>query len=70
MCVSLIVLCRYVLICQRTAEKYIADNVTPAGDGRATATTVAILVAILILLPMAPELAESLGVGPGSDAFL
>lgn len=60
----------YVIICQRTAEKYVADNVTPVGDARATATAVALLVAILILVPMAPELADSFGVGPGRDAFL
>lgn len=59
----------YVIICQRTAERYISDNVTPAGDNRAYVTAVALLVAILILVPMAPELADSFGVGPGRDAF-
>ncbi len=59
----------YVIICQRTAEQYISDNVTPAGDTRATATAVALLTAILVLVPMAPELADAFGVGPGRDAL-
>lgn len=56
----------YVIICQRTAEKYIQDNVSPVGDARMSATAVAVLVAILIVLPMAPELADAFGVGPTS----
>jgi hypothetical protein len=53
----------YVIITQRAAEKYIRDSVSPAGQEREAATLVAVLTAILVLLPLAPELAESLGVG-------
>ena len=56
----------YVIICQQTAEKYIKDSVTPTGQGRETATAVAVLAAVLILLPLAPELADSFGVGPAN----
>lgn len=56
----------YVLICQRTAERYIKDTVTPVSGAKQTATAVAILTAILILVPMAPELAQSVGVGPST----
>jgi len=59
----------YVIICQRTAERYVQDAVTPTGDARANATAAAVLFAILVLLPMAPELASSFGVGP-TDNFL
>lgn len=59
----------YVIICQRTMEKYITDNVTPAGDARGNVTTAALMLAILVLLPMAPELADAFGIGPGSDLF-
>ncbi|GAX77964.1 hypothetical protein CEUSTIGMA_g5406.t1 [Chlamydomonas eustigma] len=53
----------YVIITQRTAEKYIRDSVSTAGQEREAATLVALLTAILVLLPLAPELAASLGVG-------
>mmetsp|Transcript_30997 Transcript_30997/g.68746 ORF Transcript_30997/g.68746 Transcript_30997/m.68746 type:complete len:647 (+) Transcript_30997:142-2082(+) len=59
----------YVIICQRTAEKYIQDSVSPAGDARQTATAIAVLTAILVLLPMAPELAEAWGIGPATPFF-
>lgn len=58
----------YVLICQRSAEQYIQDNVTPADGNRPVVTAVAVITAILILLPFAPELADAFGVGP-SDRF-
>lgn len=35
-----------------------------AGDPRATATAVALLAAILVLIPIPPELASEMGVGP------
>ncbi len=68
-------MCVHVRVCvrvraQRTAERYVADNVTPAGDARAAATLAAVMFAILVLVPMAPELADSLGVGAGRDALL
>jgi hypothetical protein len=59
----------YVIVCCRTAEKYVQDNVTPAGGARASLTTAAVLLAILVLVPMAPELADAFGVGPTRDAF-
>ncbi|GIM06679.1 hypothetical protein Vretimale_10954, partial [Volvox reticuliferus] len=59
----------YVIICQRTAEKYIKDNVTPVSDAKRTATAAAVLAAILILVPMAPELAQSIGVGKVDPFF-
>ncbi|KIZ03245.1 hypothetical protein MNEG_4714 [Monoraphidium neglectum] len=60
----------YVLICQRTAERYIKDNVTGVGSGKQAATAAAVLAAILILVPMAPELAQSVGVGPTPNLFM
>ena len=36
---------------------------TPVSGVQQTATLVALLAAVLVLLPMAPELAESFGVG-------
>eukprot|EP00798_Chlamydomonas_sp_ICE-L_P007411 gene7411-539_t len=45
----------YVVLCQRTPERYIKDNVAPAGEGRQAATVAALLVALLILLPMLPD---------------
>lgn len=60
----------YVLICQRSAEKYIKDNVTGVAGAKQTATAVAVLTAILILVPMAPELAQSVGVGPTPNLFM
>ncbi|KXZ53546.1 hypothetical protein GPECTOR_7g996 [Gonium pectorale] len=59
----------YVIICQRTAEKYIKDNVSPVSDAKRTATAVAVLAAILILVPMAPEVAQSIGVGKVDNFF-
>ena len=60
----------YVLICQRTAERYVQDSVSPLGDASQRATAVAVLAAVLVLLPMAPELADSVGVGAGGGADL
>lgn len=59
----------YVIICQRTAERYIQDNVSPTSDAKRVATAAAVLAAILILVPMAPEVADSFGVGRGMDNF-
>ena len=56
----------YVLICQRTAERYVQDNLSPVSDARRTAAAIAILTSVLVLLPMAPELADTVGVGPQS----
>lgn len=57
----------YVILCQRTAEKYIQDNVTPAGGPASAITLAAVAAAILILLPVPPELADTL-VGTGVNA--
>ncbi|KAF8071032.1 EGY1 [Scenedesmus sp. PABB004] len=56
----------YVLICQRSAEKYIQDSVSPVAGAKQTATAVAVLTAVLVLVPMAPEVAQSVGVGAAS----
>ena len=42
------------------------DNVTPAGQARQISVGLAVLVAILILLPMAPETSDSMGSMPPS----
>eukprot|EP00798_Chlamydomonas_sp_ICE-L_P025266 gene25266-10917_t len=59
----------YILICQRQAERYIKDNVAFSGVSRQAATVVAVLIAVLVLLPMAPELADAWGVG-STDPFI
>ncbi len=56
----------YVLICQRNAERYIQDNMSPIDDRRRAIAAVLVLTAILILLPMAPEIADTAGIGPQS----
>ena len=56
----------YVLICQRNAERYIQDNLSPISDQRRIAAAVLVLTAILVLLPMAPEIADTAGIGPQS----
>lgn len=60
----------YVLICQRSAEKFIQDNVSPVASSKQTATAIAVLTAILVLVPMAPEVAQSVGVGPSPNLFM
>eukprot|EP00775_Hariotina_reticulata_P007491 gene7491-7700_t len=61
----------YVLICQRSAEKYIQDSVSPVASPKQTATAVAVLTAVLVLVPMAPEVAQSVGVGaPNPNLFM
>ena len=60
----------YVLICQRSAERYVKDTVSGVSGAKQTATAVAILTAILILVPMAPELAQSVGLGPTPNMFM
>ena len=44
----------------------VQDNVTPAGQARQISVGLAVLVAILILLPMAPETTDSLSSMPPS----
>lgn len=46
-----------------------APQISPAGDYREAATAVAILLAILTLVPMAPELADSVGMGVNDAMF-
>jgi membrane-associated protease RseP (regulator of RpoE activity) len=60
----------YVLICQRSAERYIQDNVSPIAGAKQTATAIAVLTAVLVLVPMAPEVAESVGVGSNPNLFM
>ena len=54
----------YVLIVQRDPEKYIKDEVQQPGTVRQAATIATALAAVMVLLPMAPELAQAFGVGP------
>ncbi|MEW5304839.1 MAG: hypothetical protein WDW36_007422 [Sanguina aurantia] len=56
----------YIIICQREAERYIQDTVTPPSSERQTVTAIAVLAAVFVLLPMAPEIADSFGVGPAN----
>jgi hypothetical protein len=41
------------------------DEVSPISDQKRIITAAAVLTAVLILLPMAPEIADSVGVGQG-----
>lgn len=56
----------YVLICQRTPEKYVQDKITPAAGGRQTALAVLIIASILILLPMLPSGTDAAAVTTGT----
>lgn len=56
----------YVLICQRTTEKYVQDKITPAAGGRQTALAVLIIASILILLPMLPSGTDAAAVNSGT----
>lgn len=56
----------YVLIVQRSAEKFVRDSVTTAPAPRQALTAVVVLTAVLVLVPMAPELADTVGVGQAS----
>ncbi|GBF95462.1 zinc metalloprotease chloroplastic-like [Raphidocelis subcapitata] len=60
----------YVLICQRNAEKYVKDSVTGVATPKQIATAAAVLTAILILVPLAPEFAQQMGVGPTNNMFM
>lgn len=60
----------YVIICQRTAEKYIQDSVTVPSKSRLRITMACVLAAVLILCPMAPEIADSFGVGLNSASIM
>jgi membrane-associated protease RseP (regulator of RpoE activity) len=68
----------YVLICRRSAERYVRDSVTPVPKARRAATAAAVLAAVLVLLPVAPEVADQVvgvggsgggGAGAGFDGF-
>ncbi|CAK0755578.1 hypothetical protein CVIRNUC_002385 [Coccomyxa viridis] len=56
----------FVLICQREPVRYIQDNVTPPGQARQISVGLAVLLAILILLPMTPESSDSVNTLPPS----
>ena len=58
----------YILQMQLVAHRAVCvqDNVTPAGQARQISVGLAVLVAILILLPMAPESTDSLSSMPPS----
>lgn len=55
----------YVLICQRNAEQYVQDTVTPPPQSRQTITAAMALFAVLVLLPMAPFSSSGSGVSGG-----
>ena len=59
----------YVLALQRQQMALCMDEVTEAGDVRATAAVSALSVALLVLLPIGPELANELGIGLQQDIF-
>jgi len=54
-----------VILLQRAPERLIQDQVTLASDSKRAVTAAAILFALLTLVPVAPELAGSGGIGPG-----
>lgn len=60
----------YVLICQREPEVPPRDGVTPPSAGRQIATAVAVGLALLILLPAAPDVADAVAAGPGAGSGL
>jgi hypothetical protein len=60
---------RAVLCTNVTPACPVALQISPAGDYREAATAVAILLAILTLVPMAPELADSVGMGVNDAMF-
>ncbi len=47
----------------------VQDNVSPVSESKRTATAVAVLTAILVLVPMAPEVAASIGLGKVDSFF-
>ena len=56
----------YVLICQREPEATPRDGVTPPSSSRQVAAAVAVGLALLILLPSAPDVADAVASGPGA----
>ncbi|KAL4452729.1 hypothetical protein ABPG75_008391 [Micractinium tetrahymenae] len=57
----------YVLICQRSAEQYIQDEVSGVSERRRAIAGALIAFALLTLIPMAPEVADVAAVGsPGN----
>ena len=56
----------YVLICQREPEAPPRDGVTPPSSSRQVATALAVGLALLILLPSAPDVADAVASGPGA----
>lgn len=54
----------YVFFLQRTPEKFVQDEVTEAGENRKVATAIAMVLALLVLLPMSPGVSDTMGVGP------
>eukprot|EP00898_Chlorokybus_atmophyticus_P000101 jgi/Chlat1/1091/Chrsp110S01587 len=54
----------FVLFVQRVPEKVVQDDVSPAGNARRTLMVLLLAAAYLALLPIWPELADDLGIGP------
>ena len=60
-----------VLILQRTPERNIQDQLTLVGGRKKLAATIAFVLAILVLVPIAPELSSQIGITPpGGGNFL
>lgn len=57
----------YVLICQRTAEQYIQDEVSGISERRRSIAAALIVFAVLVLIPMAPDVADLAAVGTPSN---
>ncbi|PRW61443.1 putative zinc metalloprotease chloroplastic isoform B [Chlorella sorokiniana] len=51
----------YVLICQRTAEQYIQDEVSGVSERRRLVAAAIIIFALLTLIPMAPDVVTDMG---------
>lgn len=47
--------------------RYIQDEVTPVSERRQAFSAALLVLALLVLLPMAPEVADIAAVGPPSD---
>ena len=58
-----------VLVLQRDPENAVLDQVTPAADGKRAATAAAVGLALLVLLPVAPELSGGVSPAAGGGSF-
>ncbi|CAG9463210.1 unnamed protein product [Pedinophyceae sp. YPF-701] len=56
----------YVIFLQREPERNVRDQVSPAAGYRGWATALAIALAVLVLVPIAPEIGQEIGIGSSS----